>query len=240
MAPGARELVLAAPGVGRIPPIVAHAQERDTLWVLEGKVEGKPLAAPAAQWWQEAAAYVVSYSREEGPPLQTLPEWDEDAEFVEEAPSELRPALGEARERLAPLPTAPCHGDLQPKNLVQTPSGIVAIDWEWCDGATVRGLDLLFLAVTHAGEEPDASVIEALLRGENPPFGDVLGPLAELGLEGEVLRDTILVLLVKWAGHEQRSIAAFGATPRRPIYTQLLQTLTPTLAADVASRTAAG
>ncbi|MFL5834862.1 MAG: glycosyltransferase [Solirubrobacterales bacterium] len=239
-APAARERILTGPGVGRIPPVIAHARERDTLWVLEGKVEGAPLAGPAAQWWKQAAAYVVSYSGQEAPPLEATAEWNEDADFVEAAPSQLRGPLDEALERLATRPAGPCHGDLQPKNLVETEAGITAIDWEWCSEASVRGLDLLFLAVTNAGEEPDAGVIEALLRGENPPFGDVLGPLARLGLEGQALDDTILVLLVKWAAHEQRSIAAFGATPRRPIYTQLLETLTPAVAARLSSRTAAG
>ena len=239
-APAARERILAAPGVGRIPPVLAHARERDTLWVLEGKVEGTPLTGSAAQWWKQAADYVVSYSRQEAPPLEATAEWREDADFVEAAPSALRGLLDEALERLATQPSGPCHGDLQPKNLVETESGIAAIDWEWCSEASLRGLDLLFLAVTHAGEEPDAGVIEALLRGENPSFGDVLGPLAELGLEGQALDDTILILLVKWAAHEQRSIAAFGVTPRRPIYTQLLETLTPALAAASPTRTAGG
>jgi len=239
-APAARERILGAPGVERIPPIIAHAHERDALWVLEAKVDGEPLAGPASQWWSRAAAYVVAYSRQEASPQEASAEWEADADFVEAAPAELRSTLAEALGRLVALPAGPCHGDLQPKNLVETRRGITAIDWEWCSKATVRGLDLLFLAVTHAGEEPDASVIEALLRGENPPFGDLLGPLAELGVEGQVLDDTILVLLVKWAAHEQRSIAAFGATPRRPIYTQLLERLTPTLKAGIASRTAAG
>jgi len=239
-APAARERILAAPGVTGVPPIFAHAQERDVLWVLEGKVEGERLAGPACQWWEEAAAFVVSYSRREGPPFEATPEWREDASFAEAAPAELRGTLDEALERLAPLPTGPCQGDLQPKNLVRTPAGIAAIDWEWCSDASVCGLDLIFLAVTHAGIEPDRAVVEALLRGENPAFGDVLGPLAELGLEGQALGDTLMVLLVKWAAHERRSIAAFGATPRRPIYGELLEQLTPTLKAGRTSRTAAG
>jgi hypothetical protein len=238
-APAARERILAS-GVRGIPPILASAQERDTLWVLEGRVEGEPLNGPAADWWQEASAFVVSYSRREGPPFEASPEWHEDTDFVEAAPPELRAELDEALERLAPLPTGPCQGDLQPKNLVRTPDGIVAIDWEWCSSASVRGLDLVFLAVTHAGIEPDKEVVEGLLRGENPAFGDVLGPLAELGLEGQVLRDTLLVLLVKWVAHERRSIFAFGATPRRPMYGELLEQLTPALSGTHASRTAAG
>jgi GT2 family glycosyltransferase len=239
-APAAREQIIASPGVDRIPPIIAHARERDTLWVLETRVEGKPLAGPAARWWQDAAAYVVSYSRPEASPQEASAEWEADADFVEAAPPELRSSLEDALGRLVALPAGPCHGDLQPKNLIETRSGITAIDWEWCSKASVRGLDLIFLAVTHAGVEPDPAVFEALLEGENPPFGDLLGPLAELGIEGQTLRDTILVLLVKWAAHEQRSIAAFGATPRRPIYTALLETLGPAVAATPSSRTAAG
>ncbi|HET7416339.1 MAG TPA: glycosyltransferase [Solirubrobacterales bacterium] len=239
-APAARELVLAAPGVRGIPPILAHARERDTLWVLEGKVEGEPLGGPASTWWDEAAAFVLSYSRLDGPTFETSPESPRGEAFLEAAPPELRAELEAALGRLAPIATAPCHGDLQPKNLLTARDGIAAIDWEWCSEASVRGLDLVFLAVTHAGIDPDPSVIAALLKGENPAFGDVLGPLAQLGLEGQVLRDTLLVLLVKWAEDERRSIAAFGATPRRPIYGELLQQLTPVLSEGSASRTAAG
>jgi hypothetical protein len=239
-APAARERILAAPGVAGVPPIFAHAEERDTLWVLEGKIEGEPLAGPASGWWKQAADLVVSFCRLEGPPLEASPEWPDDDAFRAAVPDSLRIEVSQALERLAPLPAGPCHGDLQPKNLVRTASGIVAIDWEWCSSATVRGFDLLFLAVTHAGIEPDAEVVEALLRHENPPFGDVLGPLAELGVEGGLVADTLLVLLVIWAANERRSIAAFGATPRRPIYGELLERLAPVLKAGGASRTAAG
>jgi GT2 family glycosyltransferase len=239
-APGARRRILAASGVDEIPPIFEHAEERDALWVLEGKAHGEPLAGPASDWWSEAAAFVVSYSRLEGPPLGESAEWREDADFVEAAPPQLRAQLEEALERLAALPTGPCQGDLQPKNLVRTGDGIAVIDWEWCSEESVRGLDLIFLAVTHAGVEPDREVVEALLRGENPPFGDVLGSLAELGLQGQALADTLLVLIIKWAAHEQRSIAAFGAAPRRPLYGELLEQLTPVLAAASPSRMAAG
>jgi hypothetical protein len=231
-APAARERLLSAPGVKGIPPLLAHARGRDVLWVLEGNVEGEPLTGPAGEWWGEAAAFAVSYSRLEGPRFEATPEWEDDADFVEVAPPDLRAAVDEALARLAAAPTGPYHGDLQPKNLLRTPNGIAAIDWEWCGDAGLRGFDLVFLATTHAGIEPDAAVIEALLRGENPPFGDVLGPLAELGLEGEGLRDAVLVMLVKWAANERRSIAAFGATPRRPIYMDLLRRVAPLLSSD--------
>lgn len=239
-APGARQRILAASGVAEIPPIFAHTQERDTLWVLEGKAYGEPLTGPSHNWWSDAAAFVVSYSRLEGPALRESGEWREDASFVEAAPPQLRDRFDEALERLAPLATGPCQGDMQPKNLIRTQDGIAVLDWEWCSEATVRGMDLIFLAVTHAGIEPDPTVVEALLRGENPPFGDVLGPLAELGIEGDTVADTLLVLLVKWAAHEKRSITAFGAVPRQPLYRELLEQLTPVLADAFAIRTAAG
>jgi hypothetical protein len=239
-APEARRRILAASGVAEIPPILEYARERDALWVLEDKAYGEPLTGPAGDWWSEAAAFVVSYSQLEGPPLAETAEWTDDADFVESAPPQLRPQLDDALGRLASVPTGPCQGDLQPKNLIRTSEGIAAVDWEWCSEASVRGLDLIFLAVTHAGIEPDREVVEALLRGENPPFGDVLGSLTELGVEGQVLADTLLVLLVKWAAHERRSIAAFGAAPRRPLYGELLEQLTPVLIAAFPSRTAAG
>jgi GT2 family glycosyltransferase len=239
-APAARERILAAPGAIRVPPILAHLQGQDVLWVLEAKVSGEPLGAAAAtEWWAEAAEWVVSYTRPEGPAFATTPEWSEDARFAEAAPAGLRDALDAALRRLGELPTGPCHGDLQPKNLVRNGEGIAAVDWEWCTDRGIRGLDLLFLATTHAGLKPDRRVVEALLREENPAFGDVLGPLAELGIEGPVLKDTLLVLLVKWAANERRSIEAFGAAPRPPTYGELLEQAA-TAWDGPATRTAAG
>jgi hypothetical protein len=229
-APAARERIMASPGVARIPPIHAHGRSRDALWVLEGHVAGELLSpAESEDWWPEAAAWVLAYSRPVGPAFESTEEWRVDAGFVDSAPEQLRAVLDDALARMAPRPTGPCHGDLQPKNLVKTPDGIAAVDWEWCTDAGLRGMDLIFLATTHAGLEPDHQVVEALLEGRNPPFADVLGPLADLGLEGSALRDALLVMLVKWASNERRSIAMFGAAPRRTLFGDLLQAMIPIL-----------
>lgn len=232
-APRHRERILAAPGATRIPAVHAHVRARDALWVLEDRVEGKPLSSAATgEWWPEAAAWVLAYSSLEGPSFDSTEEWREDAGFVDAAPAELRDSLDDALGRMATRPTGPCHGDLQPKNLMRTPAGIAAVDWEWCTDAGLRGIDLVFLATTHAGVEPDRQVVQALLEGRNPHFGNVLGPLADLGLEGGALEDALLVMLVKWASNERRSVAAFGAAPRRTIYANLLREMAPVLQTD--------
>jgi GT2 family glycosyltransferase len=240
-APPARERIVAAAPAARIPAIRAHARGRDALWVLEDRVEGDvPDEARAAEWWPDVAAWIVSYGAVEGPPFGTTDEFDEDAAaWLDAAPPALRGAAEQALMRGAARATGAAHGDLQPKNVVLTPQGPTAVDWEWCTDAALRGMDLLFLAVTHAGLQPDAGVVRDLLHGRNPAFGDVLGPAAALGLEGPVLHDALLVMLIKWAANERRRVAALGAGAHAMPYITMLDELTPLLVERTAGRVAA-
>lgn len=230
-APAARERILALPAVSRIPRIHAHVRSMDVLWVLEDRIDGEPLEVGSpARWWPEAVTWVKTYARHGGPPCGSTRDWTEDsARWIEIAPETLRDDLTGSIERMATQPTSPSHGDLQPKNLVGTPEGLCAVDWEWCTDVGLPGMDLVFLATTHAGIEPDPKIVRGLLRGSDPPFGKLLEPLAALGLAGPCLKDALMVMLAMWAANERRSTEAFGATPRRPIFRDLLRDLTPDL-----------
>jgi hypothetical protein len=233
-APVARRRIADAAPAARLPAIHAHALGRDALWVLEDRIEGRaPEVTRAAEWWPQTAEWIVSYAAPEGPAFGTTDEYEQDAaSWLDAAPYALRGAAEQALARVAARPTGSAHGDLQPKNLLLTAEGPSAIDWEWCSDTALRGLDLLFLAVTHAGLQPDAGVVGDLLQGRNPAFGDVLGPAAALGLEGPALRDAVLVMLVKWAGNERRRVAALGFGSHAMPYGAMLDTLTPLLLDD--------
>lgn len=224
-APGWRAHIRALPGVERIPAVIADARGRDVLWVLEERVQGRPPnpRRPSA-WWDDVAAWIVAYARHDGVPYGESDEYQIEADgWVRSAPESVRPSVEAALARIAQRPTGPAHGDLQPKNLMLGPAGVSAVDWEYCTPYAMRGLDLLLLAATHAGVVPDEAVIQGLAEGRNPPFGDVLGPLAAIGLEGQALKDTLLVTLVKWAANERTRHEALGSSPQQPAYSRMLQ-----------------
>lgn len=231
-APASRERIRALPGVARIPAVLAHGRSRDALWVLEERVRGRePDLARPERWWGEAAAWVQRYASARGPEFGRTPEFRADADtWVAAAPEGLRDAVASALARVAARPSAPAHGDLQPKNLILGPDGVTAIDWEWASMEGVRGLDLILLATNHAGAVPDEGVMRALAEERDPPFGDALGPLRAVGLEGRALKDALLVILAKWAANERRRHAQLGAAPETPTYEPMLSRLAPLLA----------
>ena len=235
-APSARERLIALPTSTRIPAIHAHARSRDALWVLEDRVLGEPLVLSRPQaWWRRVAEWVLTYASVEGPRIDSVAAWPGDiVAWSDSAAPELRGAVVAALTRMASRPTGPAHGDLRPENLKTTVGGVAAVGWEWCSAAELRGADLLLLAATHAGELPDEALVRSLLEGRNPSFGDVLGPLRTLGLEGQLLNDTLLLALMRWARDEHRRSAALGTTPQPMLYGRLLDSLTPVLRVDVA------
>lgn len=235
-APSARERLIALPASTRIPAIHAHARSRDALWVLEDKTYGDLLEpSRIATWWSDAARWILTYSSTEGPPLDSAAGWRGEVVTWGSATPELREPVAAALARMASRPTGPAHGDLQPKNLIMTAGGITAVGWEWCGTAELRGVDLLCLATAHAGAGPDAAVVRGLLEGRNPSFGDVLGPLRTLGLEGQILKDTLLLALVKWATDEHGRAAALGLMRQPEQYGRMLDALVPVLRVDDAS-----
>jgi GT2 family glycosyltransferase len=224
-APQERERIRSLPGVQRIPAVIAHARSRDALWVLEERVEGRhPDCKRPQEWWAGAAAWITTYARHDGRLFGESEEYRTGAEpWRDSVSGDVRGSVAAALERMAGRPSGPAHGDLQPKNLVIGAAGVTAIDWEYCTIDAMRGLDLLMLAATHAGVIPDEAVLRGLAEGRNPAFGDVLGPLREVGLEGQALKDTLLVVLVKWAFNERKRHVELGSSGQQPTYARMLQ-----------------
>jgi GT2 family glycosyltransferase len=225
-APEARRWIGELPGVTGIPRVLAQGRSRDVLWVLEERVHGKAVdPVHPEQWWPAAAEWVARYARHAGDAYGATDAWRLGrAEWAAEAPDGWQEEAAASLERAAAQPSGPSHGALRPKNVILSPGGVSAIDWDWASATGVRGEDLVLLAARHAGEVPDEAVLRALAQNRNPPFGDVLGPLAALGLEGQALRDTLLLLVLKWAHFErdrqlggQRQRPAFGPMARRVV-----------------------
>jgi hypothetical protein len=231
-APAERERIRALPGVSRIPSVLAHGRSRDALWVLEERVDGgNPDLRRPDSWWPAAAEWITSYACHTGIPYGESEEWRLDAaSWLREAPDGLGEAASAAMQRAAARPSGPSHGDLQPKNLVLSPAGVTAIDWEWASTQGLRAGDLILLATTHGGLLPDERVVHAIAEDRNPPFGDVLGPLRAVGLEGQALKDTLLVILLKWSHAEQNRHRQLGGTPQTPTYGRMLHRVAPLLA----------
>ena len=230
-APAARDRIRSLPGATRVPAVLAHAESQDCLWVLEEHVDGsRPDARRPELWWPDAVRWILPYAGADGPPMGGTPGWPS---FAAGLPATARAghrrAIEAALERVAGLPSGPSHGEMQAKNLRVTAGGTSAFGWEFCSTQAIRGLDLILLATTHAGATPDARVVRRLAEGRDPGFGDVLGPLRELGLEDQALRDTLLVVLAKWAADERRRHGAVAAGDRTAHYGRMLDEVAPLL-----------
>jgi GT2 family glycosyltransferase len=207
-----------------IPQTAALAAGRDSLWVLEERLPGRhPSPRGAATWFDRVCAWAVTLAGARGRPLRVL---DGAEAALALAPPELRPELVEAQRIVAELPAVRVHGDLSRKNVLIDDGGRVgAVDWEECALEGLPGRDILFLAVGAADDRPDADVIRRVARGENPRFGDVLGPLAQLGVARDALRALVLTVAAQWAADEQGRTSELGATSRQRPYLELLSAL---------------
>ena len=204
-----------------VPRTVALAPGRDSLWLLEERLPGRhPSARAAAAWFDRVCDWALTLA---GPPGQPLGIVDEAALAV--APPDLRPELEDAQRIVAELPSVRMHGDLSRKNVLVDGTRVGAVDWEEFTLEGVPGGDVLFLAVGAEHDRPDADVLLRVARGENPRFGDVVGPLAQLGVPRDARRALVLTVAAQWAADEQRRTSELGATDRARPYLDLLSAL---------------
>lgn len=197
---------------------------RDSLWVLEERLPGEhPDRRTPGGWFDQVCTWALDLAGPPGPPLGSQAEWQGQADAALQAcPPELLRDLGQAHEVVSGLRAVRVHGDFSRKNVLVRDGGVGAVDWEDCALRGVPGRDLLLLAVGAGSDEPDAGVIMRLARGESPTFGDLLGPLAQLGVAQSVMRDVLLTVLGGWAADEERRLSDPGATVRRRPYRELL------------------
>jgi len=206
-----------------IPETAALASGRDSLWLLEERLPGgHPSPRDAATWFGRVSAWAVTMA---GPPGKPLGVIDGAEAALEVAPPELRPELSEAHGVVAELRSVRIHGDLSRKNVLVDGGRVGAVDWEECALEGLPGRDILFLAVDAARDRPDSRVIRSVARGENPRFGDVIGPLMRLGVPRDALRAIVLTVAAQWAAAEHRRTSELGSTSRERPYLALLSEL---------------
>lgn len=220
-----REAIRRNASVGGIPRLVATATAADAAWLLEERLPGlPPPSGPADAWFDAAAEWAVGMAGDPGRPLSEVPTWREHGRAVVEfAPPAAGEQIGRALDAISSLRTVHMHGDLQPRNLLLDRGAVGAVDWEgaWLEG--VPGLDLVFLALFADGAGPDVTVLERLARGDDTPRRPLLPRLRRLGIEPDVLRDLLVVLLAVWALSEHRRLTRLGAPPQPPVFFPLLQ-----------------
>lgn len=225
----AREVIRRESGVDGIPAVLAHAEARDSLWVVEERRKGgsKPLSAKSQE---SVLTWAAAMAKPLGRPLGEEDGWGAlSATLQAEAPERHRDAVAAACERLATLPSAHTHGDFQPKNLLVENGNVNALDWEWARARDLPAADLVFFAVT-ASAEGDADAILALARGDEPLDVPVLPLVAELGVaDDRSRRDLLLVLLVRWAAAERKRRTRWGARPSAERYGTLLDRCAPAI-----------
>ena len=226
----ARDVIRRESNVDGIPAVLASAEGRDSLWVLEQRLDGGASPdSPRAQ--QLALEWATAMAKPLGRPLCEEEGWHALRTSIEATSrASDRAAVVAACERLAELSAAHAHGDFQRKNVFVDDGRVRVLDWEWARARDLPGADLLFFAVT-AGESDDGDAVLTIAAGGEPLQAPVLPLLEELGVGDEQLRrDLLLVQLVRWAAAEQRRRAQWGVRPSRPRYGELLTRCAPAIA----------
>ena len=221
-----REAIRERAGSG-VPALHRTARGHDALWVVEERLPGSvPAPNRADDWFPLAATWLARMADPARAPLDNATSWLRHANAVSAA----FPGLERALDLVGRLPAAAMHGDLQRRNLLLDGTTIGAVDWEgaWLEG--IPGLDLVFLALFTAGDEPDLSVIAELASGGDLPRAGLRAALASLGVAEEVLPAALAVMLATWALAEDRRRARLGSPPPRPVFRPLFEELGPTLA----------
>ena len=191
-----REAIRADAPEGAVPRLHASAEGRDSLWVLEDRVDGEPLDASALP--PGIFDWAVELAGPPGRPLEASPEWTEHAQLLRGS------VPPEALERVGRLSSRHMHGDLQPKNVLARDGRFTAIDWEgaWREG--IPGLDFVYLALHAHGL--DFSLLRALRE-------ELRAALARLGIDEATLPAALHVMLGTWALGERRRRSRLGAPP---------------------------
>jgi hypothetical protein len=205
-----REAIRAGAPEGAVPPLRATAESRDSLWVLEDRVEGEPLDPSALT--PVVLDWAVELAGPPGPPLEASPEWTEHAQLLRGS------VPPEALERVGRLSSRHMHGDLQPKNILARGGRLTAIDWEgaWREG--IPGLDLVYLAFhAHGLDHAFLAALPAQVRSG----------LARLGVDEAVLPAALHVMLATWALGERRRRARLGAPPAPAFFEPALARFEP-------------
>lgn len=220
------------PGVEGIPAVVAFAEGRDTLWVVEDWLPGhSPRGAPA-RWFGRVADWALTMGVETGGAVGDGAWWAEKSDSARAvAPEPVRASVDAALEAVAAMPARRVHGDLQPKNVLLDEAGRIGIlDWEHAYDDGPPGLDVLFLATMARSDQPDAKVVQALARGGDVAALQLRETLRRAGVGDDVLAPWLLAVIAVWAGDEDRRVATPGMPRSDRRYALLLAGTAPLLA----------
>lgn len=224
-----REQIRQRVPAGAVPALVAVREARDCLWVLERRVEGEHLSGPPSDWYADVLAWLVVLAGPPGPPLVDDPGWREHAvAALETTPEPFRARVATAFQRSGALPSRHAHGDLQPRNVLRTPTGFACIDVEGAVLHGLPGLDVLFCALM-AGGRLDQGVLAALADGRDPAGRPVLAALAELDVGPDELPDVLLSAVAGWALGDARRARRLGAPTCPPAMAGLWEVVAPLL-----------
>jgi Glycosyl transferase family 2 len=231
-----RESIRERAGLDGIPAVHAVAEAVDSLWVLETLVPGQPPdPSTLVEWLPRVVEWAVRMAGPPGPPLERSEQWLEHrTAAIESAPRGLRRPVAEALDVVGRLPARHMHGDFQRYNLLVSGDRVGAVDWEgaWLEG--IPGLDLVFAALLAASDRPDPSVVTALARGEDAPWGRLREALRRVGVDEAVLPAALLAMLATWSLGEARRRTRLGGPPGEAVFGPLLDELGPELALRLA------
>lgn len=176
------------------------------VWLLEERLHGvQGQAGLNEATVRNSVEALVAMARLTGPPLAETRFWQEHAaEAIEHVPAALAPAVAQAWEEVADIPSAALHGDARPKNLIIGPRGIGLVDWEgfWRNG--LPGLDIAYLLTMNArgGLDP---IVADMVTGRPNRRSTLLGEaLLACGYSERTLRPALLVMLSLWSLGEVR------------------------------------
>ncbi|MBB6629313.1 oligosaccharide flippase family protein [Nocardioides sp. KIGAM211] len=167
-----------------LAPVVARGRTRGHPWVATRWTPGRrgpltwPWPRPERQWAVADEVVDVLSARVTG---STGPGWAQAwAEAAHVVPPDVRARWAAALAPLeAELPTAWCHGDLWPGNVLLDGGTSAVIDWDNASEDAVQGLDRLLVPALRALSEPGRNASTEILR-----FVDDVAPVADAVVGG--------------------------------------------------------
>jgi hypothetical protein len=210
-------------GLAGVPAVQAVADDGVAHWVLEERLDIRPLPRDPTAWWPLACRWFAELGRRPAPG---------DGGWCERTASEF-PQVADALRRAAELPAGPAHGQPGPDTLFRhAGDGIAVLGWEAAELDAPLGVDLVALATRIQRDEDRLAMLSGLLDGQEPRTGPLLGPLAGLGVPRDALPALVAAALAQLAGGEAVRAAALGMPPAPLVYRPLLERLAPRLTGD--------
>jgi hypothetical protein len=216
-------------GFANLPRLRAVIVERDALWAVEDEVRGQPVRpGRLSQWLPLATAWAVELARTEFGTAKISPDSRAERDrLLDLTPNTLRKAVEQALDESATCPRVLGHGNLQPTNLLLSPSGLTVMGWERFSESALPGQDLMLLHATARTGRPDARL---LLDVVADPAHALRATLASAGLPERQVKAAVVAAAAVWAATESVNRSYLGvARSVEPVFGPLLERLAQTL-----------